>query len=171
MSSLNKVMLIGNLGKDPDVRTMNNGNQVASFSMAMSESWKDKGGERREKTEWANVVIFSEGLVKVVSSYLKKGSKCYVEGKLQTRKWTDATGQEKYTTEVILQGFDAKLVLLDGKPQGESGGYERTQSRAAPAASDDAWPDDSIPFMWAAALPLAGSLMAAIGFASTLPLA
>jgi single-strand DNA-binding protein len=119
--SVNKVILVGNLGNDPEVRQFPKGGSVCNLSIATSETWKDKNtGERREKTEWHRVAIFSEGLVRVAQNYLKKGSKVYLEGKLQTRKWQDQNGQDKYTTEVVLQGFDATLVMLDGR--GEGGG-------------------------------------------------
>ncbi len=121
--SLNKVMLIGNLGKDPEVRSLPNGGKVVNFSIATSESWKDKNtGEKREKTEWHNIVIFGEGLVKVAEAYLKKGSKVYLEGQLQTRKWQDKEGHDRYSTEVVLQGFSAALTMLDGKRDGDGGG-------------------------------------------------
>ncbi len=120
--SLNKVMLIGNLGKDPEVRTFANGGKVCNFSIATSESWKDRNtGERQEKTEWHNVAIFNEGLAGVAERFLKKGSKVYVEGQLQTRKWTDQNGQDRYTTEVVLRGPNAVMTMLDG-PGGGSGG-------------------------------------------------
>ena len=111
--SLNRVQLIGNLGRDPEVRTFNNGNKVCNFSVACSESWKDRNtGERREKTEWVNVAIFSEGLVRVCEQYLRKGSKVYVEGKFQTRKWQDQSGQDRYSTEVVIQGFGGQILML-----------------------------------------------------------
>ncbi|MCP5369914.1 MAG: single-stranded DNA-binding protein [Rickettsiaceae bacterium] len=114
--SLNKVVLIGNLGRDPEIRTTNDGKEIANFSIATSDSWRDKvTGEKKEKTEWHKIVIFSEGLVKVVKNYVKKGSKIYIEGQLQTRKWNDDNNQEKYTTEVVLQGYNATLILLDAK--------------------------------------------------------
>jgi len=117
--SLNKVMLIGNLGKDPEVRTFQNGGKVCNFSIATSESWKDRNtGERQEKTEWHNVAIFNEGLAGVAERYLKKGSKVYVEGQLQTRKWTDQNGNDRYTTEVVLRGPNAVMTMLDGAPGG-----------------------------------------------------
>ena len=120
--SLNKVMLIGNLGKDPEVRTFANGGKVCNFSIATSESWKDRNtGERQEKTEWHNVAIFNEGLAGVAERYLKKGSKVYVEGQLQTRKWTDQNGQDRYTTEVVLRGPNAVMTMLDGAPGGGGG--------------------------------------------------
>lgn len=116
MSSLNKVTLIGNLGKDPEIRKTQDGRSIANFSLAMSESWKDKNtGEKKEKTEWINVVVFSEGLVGVVEKYVHKGSKIFIEGQLQTRKWQDKDGSDKYTTEVVLQNFKSNLLLLDGK--------------------------------------------------------
>jgi single-strand DNA-binding protein len=122
MSSLNKVSLIGNLGRDPEVRSFQNGGKVCNLRIATSENWKDRNtGERREKTEWHSVAIFSEGLVRVAEQYLRKGSKIYLEGKLQTRKWQDQGGNDRYSTEVVLQGFDAKLVMLDTRQGGGSG--------------------------------------------------
>lgn len=119
--SVNKVILVGNLGNDPEVRNLPSGGKVVNLSIATSENWKDKNtGERREKTEWHRVVIFSEGLARVAESYLKKGSKVYIEGQLQTRKWQDQSGADKYSTEVVLQGFNSNLTLLDGR--GDSGG-------------------------------------------------
>jgi single-strand DNA-binding protein len=121
--SVNKVILVGNLGKDPEVRRMQNGNPVVNLSIATSDSWRDKAtGERKEKTEWHRVVIFSEGLAKVAEQYLKKGSKVYIEGALQTRKWTDKDGVEKYSTEIVLQGFNSTLTMLDGARGGERSG-------------------------------------------------
>ena len=122
MRSVNKVILIGNLGQDPKIRTTQDGNKVVNLSIATSESWKDRNtGERREKTEWHRVVIFNENLAQVAEQYLRRGSKVYIEGQLQTRKWTDNQGLEKYTTEVVLQRFRGELVMLDGKP-GDAGG-------------------------------------------------
>src|SRR5208337_3356413 len=119
--SVNKVMLIGNLGKDPKVSRLNSGDQVVSFPLATSESWRDKNtGERKEKTEWHNVVIFNENLGKIVEQYCKKGSKVFIEGQLQTRKWQDQSGQDRYTTEVVLQRFRGELTLLDRAGGGES---------------------------------------------------
>lgn len=121
--SVNKVILVGNLGRDPEIRYAQNGNKIANFSIATSESWRDKSsGERREKTEWHRIVVFSEGLCNIVERYLKKGSKVYIEGALQTRKWTGNDGVEKYTTEVVLQGFNSTLTMLDGRGEG-GGGY------------------------------------------------
>lgn len=117
--SVNKVILVGNLGKDPEVRSMNNGGEVVSFSLATSESWNDKqSGEKRDKTEWHNVVIFNENLGRIAKQYLRKGSSCYVEGQLQTRKWTDNDGRDRYTTEVVLQRFRGELTLLGGREGG-----------------------------------------------------
>jgi single-strand DNA-binding protein len=121
---VNKVILVGNLGKDPEVRRMGSGEPVVNLSVATSESWKDKStGERKEKTEWHRVVIFNENLARVAEQYLKKGSKVYVEGQLQTRKWTDQSGQDKYSTEVVIQRFRGDLTLLDGRGGG-GGDYE-----------------------------------------------
>ena len=120
--SLNKVMLIGNLGADPEIRSFQNGGKVANLRIATSETWKDRNtGERQERTEWHNVAIFSEGLVGVVERYLRKGSKVYIEGSLQTRKWQDSSGQDKYTTEVVIRGMNGTLTMLDGA-QGGGGG-------------------------------------------------
>ena len=121
--SVNKVMLVGNVGKDPETRTFNNGGKVCNFSLATSETWRDKqSGEKRDKTEWHNIAIFNENLVKVVENYVKKGSKLYIEGQLQTRKWQDRDGNDKYTTEVVLQRFRGELVLLDSRGSGGGGG-------------------------------------------------
>jgi len=125
---LNKVLLIGNVGKDPEIRTTQDGKEIASFVLATSESWRNKStGEKQERTEWHRIVVFSEGLVSVVKNYIKKGSKLYIEGVLKTRKWTDASGQEKYTTEVVLQGFNATLTMLDSK--GGSQGFEMKEEK------------------------------------------
>src|SRR5205814_4717083 len=121
--SVNKVILIGNLGADPEIRRTQDGRPIANLRIATSESWRDKAtGERKEKTEWHRVVIFNEGLCKVVEQYLKKGSKVYIEGQLQTRKWTDQSGVEKYSTEVVLQNFNSTLTMLDGRGGGSGGG-------------------------------------------------
>jgi single-strand DNA-binding protein len=121
--SINKVILIGNLGRDPEIRRTQDGRPIANFSVATSDTWRDKAtGEKRERTEWHRVVIFSEGLCRVVEQYLKKGSKVYLEGSLQTRKYTDKDGVEKYSTEVVLQNFNSTLVMLDGRGGGGSGG-------------------------------------------------
>ncbi len=121
--SLNKVMIIGNLGRDPEVRSFQNGGKVCNLRIATSETWKDKNtGERREKTEWHSVAIFQEGLVRIAEQYLKKGSKVYIEGKLQTRKWQDQSGQDRYSTEIVLQGFDGVMTMLDGRDGGGGGG-------------------------------------------------
>ena len=121
--SVNKVILVGNLGKDPEIRRTQDGRPIANLSIATSETWRDKNsGERKEKTEWHRVVIFNEGLCKVAEQYLKKGAKVYIEGALQTRKWTDQQGAEKYSTEVVLQGFNSTLTMLDGRGGGGGGG-------------------------------------------------
>ena len=122
--SVNKVILVGNLGKDPEIRRTQDGRPIANLSIATSETWRDKGtGERKEKTEWHRVVIFSEPLCKIVEQYLKKGAKVYIEGALQTRKWTDQSGVEKYSTEVVLQGFSSTLTMLDGRSGGGGGSF------------------------------------------------
>jgi single-strand DNA-binding protein len=160
--SVNKVILVGNLGADPDVRTLPSGGKVVNLSVATSERWKDRNsGEQRERTEWHRVVIFSEGLARVAEQYLRKGSKVYLEGQLQTRKWQDQSGQDKYSTEVVLQGFNSALTLLDGRGEGEGagGGYQgggfqggRPEGGGArrPAANAPAFEpggmDDDIPF-------------------------
>tara|TARA_R110000851_G_scaffold329971_1_gene502339 strand:+ start:103 stop:576 length:474 start_codon:yes stop_codon:yes gene_type:complete len=154
--SLNKVMLIGNLGADPEIRTFQNGGKVCNLRVATSERWKDKNtGENREKSEWHTVAIFSEGLVRVCEQYLKKGSKVFVEGALQTRKWQDQSGNDKYSTEVVIQGFGGTLTMLDG-PNGKSEGGQQggagyggqapqqsNQNQQQPSPSDL---DDEIPF-------------------------
>lgn len=152
--SVNKVTLIGNLGKDPESRTFQNGGKVVNFSIATSETWKDKNtGERKEKTEWHNISVLNEGLAGVAERFLKKGSKVYVEGAMKTRKWQDQSGQDKYSTEVVLQGFNSVLVMLDGPNGGSAGGSNgapkenapRQQSQASQMTmSDDL--DDEVPF-------------------------
>jgi single-strand DNA-binding protein len=142
--SVNKVILVGNLGADPEVRSLPSGGKVVNLSIATSERWKDKNsGEQKEKTEWHRVVIFSEGLTRVAEQYLKKGSKVYIEGQLQTRKWQDQSGADKYSTEIVLQGFNSNLTLLDGKP-GEGGSADTGSSR--PGSNRQAAADDTIPF-------------------------
>lgn len=125
--SVNKVILVGNLGADPEIRRTQDGRPIANLSVATSETWRDRNtGERRERTEWHRVVIFNEGLCKVVENYLRKGSKVYIEGQLQTRKWQDQSGQDRYSTEVVLQGFNSTLTMLDGRGEGEGGGRGRS---------------------------------------------
>lgn len=134
MAGVNKVILVGNLGADPEVRRLNSGEPVVSMRIATSESWRDKqSGERRERTEWHNVVIFNEHLAKIAEQYLKKGSKVYVEGQLQTRKWTDQNGNDRYTTEIVLQRFRGELQMLDGRSEGggQGSGYSSGGARAA----------------------------------------
>ena len=147
--SVNKVILVGNLGKDPEVRRMTSGDPVVNLSIATSESWRDKAsGERKEKTEWHRVVIFNKNLADVAEKYLKKGAKVYVEGQLQTRKWTDKDGSEKYSTEVVLQNFRGELTMLDGRNGGGEGagvGGGRGASEA-PASFQRDELDDEIPF-------------------------
>src|SRR4051794_11433513 len=173
MAGVNKVILVGNLGDDPEARSLNNGGEVVNLRVATSESWKDRDGNRQERTEWHRVVIFNENLGKVAKSYLRKGSKVYLEGQIQTRKWQDQSGQDKYSTEIVLQRFRGELVLLDSRGGGGGGsgddfgggGYEsgsssfgggggggfggggggsRPQSRPAPAFDSDL--DDDVPF-------------------------
>ena len=142
--SLNKVTLIGNLGKDPEIRSTSDGREIASFSIATSENWKDKiTGEKKEKTEWHRIVVFKEGLVGVIKNYVKKGSKLYIEGQLQTRKWVDNTGQDKYSTEIVLQGFNSSLLLLDSKSG--SAAFETNSNNDIPNF-DNSELDDEIPF-------------------------
>lgn len=163
MAGVNKVILVGNLGADPEARSLNNGGEVVNLRVATSESWKGRDGQRQERTEWHRVVIFNEALGRVAKSYLRKGSKVYLEGQLQTRKWNDQSGQEKYSTEVVLQNFNSALVLLDardgggggasgddygsgfGGSGGSGGGGSRQQSRPQPAAFDTDL-DDDVPF-------------------------
>lgn len=132
--SVNKVILVGNLGADPEIRRTQDGRPICNLNVATSESWRDKNsGERREKTEWHRVVIFSEGLCKIAEQYLKKGSKVYLEGTLQTRKWEDKDGQPRYTTEVVLQGFNAQMTLLDGRDGGGRGAGAGFQEDGPPS--------------------------------------
>ncbi len=148
--SVNKVILIGNLGADPDVRTMQSGGRVCNLSIATSENWKDKNsGERQERTQWHRVVVFNEGIVGVCERYLKKGSKVYLEGQLETRKWTDNNGVEKYATEVVLRPFRGELVMLSGRDGGDdTPAYDNTPAgrRDNPAAQQHDDLDDEIPF-------------------------
>lgn len=156
--SLNKVTLIGNLGADPDARALPSGSKVVNLSIATTDTWRDKAsGERRERTEWHRVVIFSEGLARVAEQYLRKGSKVYIEGQLQTRKWQDQSGQDKYSTEVVLQNFNSTLIMLDGRGEGEGSGFSGTRQAEgrpsagrAPAGNAPAFEpggmDDDIPF-------------------------
>src|SRR6195952_2284032 len=145
----NKVILVGNLGKDPETRRMQSGDPVVNLSIATSETWRDKSsGERKEKTEWHRVVIFNKNLAEVAEKYLRKGSKVYVEGSLQTRKWTDKDGAEKYSTEVVLQNFRGELTMLDtkGGEGGGGGGRDRMGAGEAPASFQREEMDDEIPF-------------------------
>lgn len=146
MSSLNKVTLIGNLGKDPEIRTTGDGKEIANFSIATRETWKDKTtGEKKDKTEWHRVVCFNEGLTRVIKSYVKKGSKIYIEGQLQTRKWTNQEGQEVYTTEVILQNYNSSLILLDSKGENAPQGANNASVVNKPEFKNEEL-DDEIPF-------------------------
>lgn len=160
MAGVNKVILVGNLGADPESRALPNGGEVVNMRIATSEQWKDRDGNRQERTEWHNVVIFNENLGRVAKNYLRKGSKVYVEGQIQTRKWTDQSGNDRYTTEIVLQRFRGELVLLDSREGagGSRGSFSedyddlaggaapaRTQSRPQPAAFDTDL-DDDVPF-------------------------
>lgn len=170
MAGVNKVILVGNLGADPESRSLTNGGEVVNMRIATSETWKDREGQRQERTEWHNVVIYNENLGRVAKSYLKKGSKCYLEGQIQTRKWQDQSGNDRYTTEIVLQRFRGELVLLDARGEGggfgggSSGGYDndfggggggsdlgggggsgQRQQRPQPAAFDTDL-DDDVPF-------------------------
>ena len=167
MAGVNKVILVGNLGDDPESRSMSSGGEVVNLRVATSETWKDRDGNRQERTEWHRVVIFNENLGRVAKQFLRKGSKVYLEGQLQTRKWTDNSGQDRYSTEVVLQRFRGELVLLDSRGGGGGGGGgddygdsfgggdrggfgsspsggSRPQSRPAPAFDSDL--DDDVPF-------------------------
>jgi single-strand DNA-binding protein len=159
MAGVNKVILVGNLCDDPESRSLNNGGEVVNLRVATSESWKDRDGNRQERTEWHRVVIFNENLGRVAKSYLRKGSKVYLEGQIQTRKWQDQSGADRYSTEIVLQRFRGELVLLDSRGGGgggsddfgggqESGSFggggSRPQSRPAPAFDSDL--DDEVPF-------------------------
>ena len=153
--SVNKVILVGNLGKDPEIRSLNSGDKVANLSIATSETWRDRNsGERKEKTEWHRVSIFNDNLVKVAENYLKKGSKVYIEGAIQTRKYNDASGAEKFATEIVLQKFRGELTMLDGRGDGEGGGRGMEDgyssgpriSSSAPKETFSADLDDEIPF-------------------------
>lgn len=154
MSSLNRASLIGNVGKDPEIKTMSNGNRVANLSVATSETWKDKStGEKKERTEWHRVTVWNDSLIGVIERYVTKGSKVMIEGQIQTRKYTDAQGVEKYSTEIVLQGFGGQLILLGGKQDSErssggggddySSGFAATNTRAQTPTYDL---DDDVPF-------------------------
>jgi single-strand DNA-binding protein len=167
MAGVNKVILVGNLGADPEARSLNNGGEVVNMRVATSEQWKDKDGNRQERTEWHNVVIFNENLGRVAKNYLRKGSKVYIEGQIQTRKWQDQSGADRYTTEIVLQRFRGELVLLDARGEGGGGSFggdeygsssgggfggsafggggSKPQSRPQPAAFDSDL-DDDVPF-------------------------
>ena len=147
--SVNKVILIGNLGRDPEVRTFQNGGKVCNFSIATSETWKDRNsGERQERTNWHNIAIFNENLAQIAEQYLRKGSKVYVEGQLETRKWQDQAGNDRYTTEVVLRNFRGELTLLDGRSENNNSNFSETAS-IADGSSDKVLTndiDDEIPF-------------------------
>jgi single-strand DNA-binding protein len=166
MAGVNKVILVGNLGQDPEARTFSNGNEVVNLRVATSESWKDRDGNRQERTEWHSVAIFNENLGRVAKNYLRKGSKVYLEGQLQTRKWQDQNGNDRYTTEIVLQKFRGELVLLDSREGGSGGSFagggggygddfgggdsafgggSKPQQRPQPAAFDTDL-DDDVPF-------------------------
>jgi single-strand DNA-binding protein len=148
--SVNKVILVGNVGKDPEIRATQSGGKIASFSLATSETWRDKmSGERKEKTEWHRIVVYSEALVKILESYVKKGSKLYVEGSLQTRKWTDNSGVERYSTEIVIQNFNGNFTILDNRQNSSGNSSEddfsgNTDSKSQNFVHDDL--DDEVPF-------------------------
>jgi len=154
--SVNKVILLGNLGKDPEIRSMNSGNKVASFSLATSKRWKDKATqEQKDKTSWHNIVVFGDGLVGIVEKYVKKGSKIYVEGELQTRKWQDQEGKDRYTTEVVVQGYNCNLTLLDSRNNSNntienqtniSQNVSDSDNSLSSTQTDSSDDDDDIPF-------------------------
>jgi single-strand DNA-binding protein len=154
--SVNKVILVGNLGRDPEVRTFQNGGKVCNLRVATSENWKDRNtGERRERTEWHSVAIFNENLARIAEQYLRKGSKVYLEGQLETRKWQDQSGQDRYTTEVVLRQYRGELTLLDGRSEGgggfddrgsSSGGYDDDRGGGSQGSSGRGDMDDEIPF-------------------------
>ena len=159
MAGVNKVILVGNLGDDPEVRSLNNGGEVVNMRVATSEQWKDRDGNRQERTEWHRVVIFNENLGRVAKSYLRKGSKVYLEGQLQTRKWTDQSGQDRYSTEVVLQRFRGELVLLDRRDAGGAGddfgdsfggstdlGASQRAAQPKPVPAFESELDDDVPF-------------------------
>ncbi|WP_256478523.1 single-stranded DNA-binding protein [Notoacmeibacter sp. MSK16QG-6] len=140
--SVNKVILVGNLGADPEIRSLNNGGRVVNMRIATSENWRDRNsGERRERTEWHNVVIFNENLAKVAEQYLKKGAKVYIEGQLQTRKWQDQNGNDRYSTEVVLQNFRGELQMLDSRGEGGGGGRDMSRSGGSDFGSSRAGDD------------------------------
>jgi single-strand DNA-binding protein len=155
--SINKVILVGNVGQDPEIRTTQDGREIANFSLATSDSWKDKNtGEKRDKTEWHRIVIFSQGLVNIVKNYVKKGAKLYIEGSIQTRKWTDSQGVDKFTTEIVLQNFNSTLQILDSRDRhhssdsahasssSSSSSGSGSKSRNSEVAVEEA--DDEVPF-------------------------
>jgi len=154
--SVNKVILVGNLGADPEIRSLQDGRPVCNLRLATSESWRDKNsGERKERTEWHRVVIFNEGLCRIAEQYLKKGAKVYIEGQIQTRKWQDQSGQDRYSTEIVLQGFNSTLTMLDSRNSGgggggdfggSSGGYDQSSGSGGNGGGGNAPIDDEIPF-------------------------
>ncbi|WP_417825346.1 single-stranded DNA-binding protein [Thalassospira povalilytica] len=154
--SVNKVILVGNLGRDPEIRFTQAGKKIANFSIATSEQWRDRqSGERRERTEWHRIVVFNEGLADVVERFVKKGSKLYIEGQLRTRKWQGQDGKDNYTTEVVLEGFNSNLTMLDSQGQGDGGGASNNDGGSFGSGSDTGWGngqtgapdlDDEIPF-------------------------
>lgn len=147
MASLNKVTLIGNLGRDPEIKTFANGGRIASLRIATSESWKDKStGEKKEKTEWHSVTITNEGIVKVAENYLKKGSTVYIEGQLETRKWQDQSGADRYSTEIVLRPYAGELKMLGGKPGGGSSQQDNGTARYDDGGGGKPGPEDEIPF-------------------------
>ncbi len=164
MASVNKAIILGNVGQDPEIRALNNGNRVANLSIATSESWKDKAtGERKERTEWHRVIVFNDGLVGVIEQYVRKGTKLYIEGQIQTRKWTDKDGNERYSTEIVLQNYNGQLVLLGSKdaPAQSAQPAQPTQHEQAKANGyqADAELNDEIPFACLLGVRLSGIML------------
>lgn len=163
MGSVNKVIIVGNLGKDPEIRATQDGREIASLTVATSESWKDKSsGERKEKTEWHRVVIFNENLVRVVRDYAHKGSKLYIEGQIATRKWQDKDGQDRFSTEIVVQGFHGTITLLD-RPKAQAGDDESQEYTQPPSQRAVPVLDDEIPFAWIIGICLSSAIFLQLG--------
>lgn len=147
VGSINKVILIGNVGQDPDIRVTQHGTEIANFSLATTDSWRDKhSGERKERTEWHRIVVFSEGLVRIIKEYVKKGTKLYLEGNLQTRKWKDQSGNDRQSTEIVLQGFNSTLTILSNMSSTNDASYDNPTNNNGKNTSNNDFLDDEIPF-------------------------